>query len=786
MGASRDDARTCLTDLPNLTLGYPFWVRWFAGVRGLVGPRTAPFSAGAPEDALRPFARTIGMLYNTVSPLVRPRARFDLDPPVAVREVLPLPPSASARGRAGTSGYPTSMSLLHSRNLRVFLVLLTALGLACGRPERATPGPTAGPDATPPAATPKPKPPVVSEAEAMRARDDLPPEGRALAVVDGKERWVDPKAAEAAGYTIVDLRDSWTPGILVEDKTPEGAPMPNRYRRVFIGLANDQLDSDGEPLEPGEKNYLELYGIFPSFSVLRARFIEDETAPCHDEESVASLAAVETVSYVAPKDMKREEKKLERVRDDLEKARKKLKVATIEELATAKPEYADEVALLAKRAAEKPAMAAVEKRLGCEKLLRPDSKVKHVTGVYDDAMRLAVRSFQQKHMIYEANYLRRKTVVALARPPLDNDYDGLVRALRERVVSAAGIIEDGTGGTAKEPALDLATEYTQAATQQLGLVDAASGLAFFKRHPAEEFKWLRAAVKLPKRPDYYADHMDLSIVVDRGDVWYDLPFDSKGNFQHFARKRYPSLSLVVTHEGKKHVLARWRTTIGGWRAEQATDGYEYYRYKMSDVGQRVIRQVVSGPVWIAPTSTPTRSLVKSKTVNGSWTKVVNYDELGPGYLSAYGVVAGYFVIPGQDGRPDHDNGVRAHGSSDYLSIYSAHGFSHGCHRLPNYIAVRLYSFILGHRTKTVAGDQPVGLTRQFLQGETVYEMKIPSRGYAYYLDPPLPVTVLEGTIRGAQKKPVIGYVPKPNETYPGPPPPAPDSPEAKAGGGGEG
>ena len=191
--------------------------------------------------------------------------------------------------------------------------------------------------------------------------------------------------------------------------------------------------------------------------------------------------------------------------------------------------------------------------------------------------------------------------------------------------------------------------------------------------------------------------MDLSIVVDRGDVWYDLPFDDQGNFKNFERKRYPSLTLFTTHNGQRIPLARWRTTIGGWRAEQANDGYEYLRYKGSDVGQRVIRQIVSGPVWIAPTSTPVRSLVKGKTVNDRWMKIVNYDELGPGYLSAYGLIAGYFVVPGQNGRPDWDNGVRAHGSSDYLSIYSANGFSHGCHRLPNHIAVRLYSFILKHR-----------------------------------------------------------------------------------------
>jgi hypothetical protein len=276
--------------------------------------------------------------------------------------------------------------------------------------------------------------------------------------------------------------------------------------------------------------------------------------------------------------------------------------------------------------------------------------------------------------------------------------------------------------------------------------------------------------------------MDLSIVVDRGDVWYDLPFDSQGNFKPWPRKRYPSLTLYVTFNGQRIALARWRTTIGGWRAEQASDGYEYFRYKASDVGPRVIRQIVSGPVWIAPTSTPIRSLVKGKKVNGSFMKLVNYDELGPGYLSAYGLVAGYFVVPGMNGRPDWDNGVRAHGSSDYLSIYSANGFSHGCHRLPNHIAIRLYSFILGHRNRTVAGDQPLNFTRQFLSNDKVYEIRLPSRGYAYYLDPPLPVSVLEGEIKGAQKKPIIGYIPKPNTVYPGPPPPAPDSPEAKGGG----
>jgi hypothetical protein len=639
---------------------------------------------------------------------------------------------------------------------------------------------TPGQASTPTPATPGTQP----SGDPLASRDDLPPERRALLLVEGKERWVDAEAASAAGYTLLDLSDSWTPRIFGEEHATTGELLHNRYRRVFIGLANDELDNDGVPLEPGRKNYLELFGIFPSLSVLRERFLTDAARECHDQASADVIAAVETVSYVPPPKLAKEEQKLKWMQAMLEAARVRAKVETLKELGALQPQLIGKIELVEKRAAEKLAMAAVEKRLECEALLSKESK--HKKGIYDEAMRLAVQKFQHKNMIYEANFLRRQTVDALARPPLTNDYDALVRTLRERVISAAEIIEDGSGSTPKYQAPDLAGDYTKLALEQLGLTDQASALAFLERHPAEDFATLRAAIKLPPRPAYYGKHMELSIVVDRGDVWYDLPFDAAGNFKLPVRKRYPSLTLYVTHEGKNIPLARWRTTIGGWRSDQAINGYEYYRYKMSDVGPRVIRQIVSGPVWIAPPSTPIRSLVKGKLINRAAVKAVNYDELGPGYLSAYGVVAGYFVTPGWNGRPDFDNGVRAHGSSDYLSIYSPQGYSHGCHRLPNHIAVRLYSFILAHRNQTALGDQPLGFSRQFLSGETVYEMRIPSRGFAYMLDPPLPVKVLEGTIRGAQKTPILGYVEKPNVEYPpGPPPALLDSPEAKAGGGAE-
>jgi len=273
--------------------------------------------------------------------------------------------------------------------------------------------------------------------------------------------------------------------------------------------------------------------------------------------------------------------------------------------------------------------------------------------------------------------------------------------------------------------------------------------------------------------------MELSIVVDRGDVWYDPPFDDQDTWRIQPRQRYPSLTLYVDYKGQHFALARWRTTIGGWRSEQASNGYEYYKYKGSDTGPRVLRKIVSGPVWIAPESTPIRGLVKGRKVRGRWQNGVNYDELGPGYLSAYGVVAGYFVIPGENGAPDVDRGIRAHGSSEYLSIYSPTGYSHGCHRLPNHIAIRLYDFVLQHRNTVIKGDAPMDFSRQFLWDDQVYDMRIPSRGFEFMLDPPMAVNVLEGNIKGTLQKPVDGMVPKPGKQYP-PPPPEDEAADSKA------
>ena len=176
-------------------------------------------------------------------------------------------------------------------------------------------------------------------------------------------------------------------------------------------------------------------------------------------------------------------------------------------------------------------------------------------------------------------------------------------------------------------------------------------------------------------------------------------------------------------------------------------------------------------------------MAKERRVNGTYQRVTNYDETGPGYLSAYGLVAAIHeeMRKGPDGARFFDNGIRTHGSFDYMSLRGR--FSHGCHRLYNQSAMRLFSFVLGHRKARTLGTIPLGYRRAFYSRGEVFEMRLPNRGFYYELDPPLPVNALEGTVKGTLTKPPTGYLPKPGVKYATVRPPAAvDTPESRAGG----
>jgi hypothetical protein len=151
--------------------------------------------------------------------------------------------------------------------------------------------------------------------------------------------------------------------------------------------------------------------------------------------------------------------------------------------------------------------------------------------------------------------------------------------------------------------------------------------------------------------------------------------------------------------------------------------------------------------------------------------VVNTEVMGPGFASAYGLVMAIHLKKLEDGGL-FDNQIRTHGSVDYTSI--ARRFSHGCHRLVNNRAVRLFDFVLRHRKFARLGNHALGgAKRRFSYRGRRYEYVLTTRGYYFDLRPPLPVTVLEGRVLGAAAEPIKQYVRKPGVNYA---PLPPDSP----------
>ena len=629
---------------------------------------------------------------------------------------------------------------------------------------------------------------------------DVPAERRAVQISDGVEQIVDADLARQRGLTVVDLSDAWAPVIFADGTGPNGATLSNGYRSVFVGLANDRMDGDGQPTPPGEKNYLELFGIPPSLSVMGQRLTADAARDCRAVNN-AALAAVDEIttwgSSTEAKELARGDSRAKR----LDALKDHLGAASLEAAAGTDAKLLREVRAHRRFVAERAAFAEVEKRIACEGLLATS---RHKAGHYDSVMRAAVLAFQQKHAVMSQGDLNRSTLEAMTISPWRLDFEALKRTLTERAVHSAGILEDGSatdgqgvaatylGNDGQRHAVpDLVTAATTALLEALDWQAPEDAVDWFRRHTDSEFfRGLRIVARLPALPDYYAagGEFEFSGEIDRGDIWYDFPFDARGDRLPQPRERFPSFALYVKWKGERVPLVRWRTTIGGWRSEVATDQQEYYAYKGSDVGPRVWRHLVAAPVWIPPASTPLGAMTKEKRVNGAFVKVTNYDETGPGYLSAYGLVAAIHeqMRKTADGSVFADNGIRTHGSFDYLSLRGR--FSHGCHRLYNHSAVRLFSFVLAHHRARAIGSLPLNFRRTFWADRELYDMRLPNRGFYFELQPPIPIETLEGTIRGVRQTPVLGYVRKPGVRYATPSATLPEvstAPESRAAAGGE-
>lgn len=531
-----------------------------------------------------------------------------------------------------------------------------------------------------------------------------------------------------------------------------------------------------------EDNFLEVYGIPPSLSVLRKRALEEIDRPCLLEVDFDAIRRFDGfVAYrsnaAAEKDAREGRRLARKMRDEMER----LGATTLEEL-SAHPKFKMSKGVLS-QAIRFEALAAAQKLLACEGLFKDGQENSYWSGGLDWKTHQALLAFEHKSRIFGWGFFGKETLAEMAKTPSERLYDAFIRVLQERLVDAAGIIEDGSvsrngeetptykdAAGAVQPVRNLTAEFTAAALHHIDLQSPEKVIAFLKGHDDKSLDTLFAALPLPALPPYYSTDMKLHAVIDRGDVWYDYPYDTEGRHRSFPRKQMPMTTLYVTWNEQEIPLITMNTTIGGWRTELAPDGYEYFKYKNSDVGERVWKDIVAGPVWLPPDTTPMKDLIKTVSYRGRRVKVPNYDEFGPWYASAYGLVAGFHVRQAQKKSGEFvyfDNGIRSHGSVDYNSILRR--YSHGCHRLYNHLAIRLFDFVLRRKPFVRVGEIPAGYSKKVVIDEDgtmeTYVIDLKSKGYKYELKEPVPINVLPGNIRGKQKTPLEGYMPKPDEEY---------------------
>jgi hypothetical protein len=634
---------------------------------------------------------------------------------------------------------------------RSFSIIAGVVLLSCG--SGGDRSPAAEREVAPGSASQAPtvRPPLVATAAAAACSDP------AQVYADGRPQgWICPADAPGAKLTIVDLSDQWTPRTFA--KAPDGtAPA---FRDNYLKLAAGD-SPDGEELEP-EEQFVELYGVVPNLSTVLRRLDDDVRHACHEAIPPMPLVAfTKSISQANDASIRAGDRRRQYLTTMLEKERVRRKLPDLDALAKKVPKLRKPLADVRRLQGVYDALVTVQAHMVCDGVLAQ----KYVDGLFTWRTGYALDLYQRKNFLVPNARLDDETRAALLAGSREHTYRGALRALRERVVDATGLIEDGTAGAGPSPVLgrqldpeimraargyrpmphaapDRVGEATELAARALGWIDGDRTRAWLVANHVRG-AGLRVAIALPPPPAYYSAHMELSVEIDRGDVWYD----DRPRARVAARR--PALVLYTTHAGQRVPLMRWATTIGSWSDVRKPSGRVVQKWKESDVGKRVWRDLYAAPVWYPPSSTPDRDLVKYLW-NGKWR--LKREIMGPGPRSAYGMVmlVHHKETPQRRRVRMDDNGIRVHGSSSVTSI--AHGNSHGCHRLFNHLAVRLGGFLLAHRAHERKGED-IRPFRRIVNYRGRFEAKLRSRGFLYQLTPPVPVEVLPGRIKSARKVP---------------------------------
>jgi hypothetical protein len=647
--------------------------------------------------------------------------------------------------------------------------------------------------------------PVAPPAPAAQA-----PSSAEVMVVEGG-RAVGQMTAENArrdGLTVVDLSDDWLQNIFSE---VPGKPQP--LRPYLVDLANGRMRPNKAYARAREDRYFEAFGVSPSLNLVRRRLADRQRHICHDRVKDAVLEELSPKNVIPPEEPEKVPNP-----DPATVAEKPLILTG----RTISPRVLTPT--------EKRAVIALQAHLRCEDLLSGKANAARMDRRTTEGLQL----YQRLHMLADSGRIDLETRTTLLGDSREHDFRALLRVLRERVVDATGLLEDGSalgvlgevqgrvldssefrplpiqpagaqsnpppstaaaaapvpaapapaapvpaaqsqgrpGAAAAEasvkviPAPDLIAAATQVASQALGWTSPDAVLASTLvapppsgRRPARKAAAGRApaplptavAIRLPPLPPYHGPKMELRAEIDRGEVVLGKPAvdkDGKKKWKPPVSDR-PTLTLYARVGDHEVALMRWPTTIGGWKTIQKSDGTMALKYKESVTGDAIWPEVLATPSWHPAPGMPTRHLLIKR--GDTWEPKTQV--IGPGYRAAYGLVA--IVHKSIEGVNEHgepqlvDHLIRTHGIPAYRSV--KRGESSGCHRLHNHLALRLAGFLVRHRENVRDGLVPEDYVRHLeYQGQQV-SLQSDTKGYRFRLTPPLPVTVLDGDVRGDAK-----------------------------------
>ncbi|MBW1761915.1 MAG: L,D-transpeptidase, partial [Deltaproteobacteria bacterium] len=661
-------------------------------------------------------------------------------------------------------------------HLRLGLLTILACAVLSGctpNQDRLTAPPESDAKAAPSSAAVAEPPPVVLQAAVAFWKD-----GKAQGQVDAAR-------ADEEGNLLLDLGEEWTPYILTEAAGPDGQLKTSEYRSTYLALARGEFPEDRHGYRAQKDQYLELYGILPTLALLRQRFRDVRGLQCAQELDLVPLQEFDGfLAYQRGRRPARRLARYELLKPQMAALVTRAQVESLDQVTRVHAiddEEWKKVEEYRTLAPEIEAIAAAQARLECEGFFT--GRGQHTAGLFDWRTHEALAEFERRHRVYGWGFIGDATLAVLQKSPQETEQEAVIRALTERAVHAAEVIEDGSTSTLRddEPRTYKAEDGTERQIRNLEAELRERVIAAFGLQNAEStYAWLESlgeisaekvvAVQNLELPPYYADVMELSVSTDRGDVWYEFPYDEEGKARSQPVSRRPRLSIFVNYNDQKIPLARFGTTVGGWRGE-FIDGAVMWKYKGSPVGKRVWSRISAAPIWVPPESTPPRVMLTKRRKRGEDFFEVDYHTTGPSYASAYGLVAAYhrkyyrspdgkIQVGGDEGmiQVGGDEGIRTHGSVDYMSIMRRH--SHGCHRMHNHIAVRLMSFVLEHRPHTRYGQQPMVYRREFEFEEETYLMEFDKGGYNFVLEEPLFVETLPGRVRGQVKEPIEVALPR--------------------------